>query len=513
MKTVDVIIAGAGPVGLFLACELGLAGCSVVILEMQETPFSSLKAEPLGMRGFSATTVEAFYRRDMLSALTVAIGADADDHNQNSAEDSEAENIPPPGRVGHFAGILLDPAKVDLQALPFRLPGPATQGVRASIEAVEAVLCERAVACGVAIHRNAPVSAISQNDEMVIVEAGGRSYAAHWLVGCDGGRSTVRGLAGFDFVGTEPRFTGYTMLADVEDSEKLCSGFNLTPTGMYILMPFKGHLAVMDFDGGAFDRTRPLNKGYLQDVLRRVSGTDVTLNAVHLASTYTDRAMQATTYRRGRVLLAGDAAHIHSPLGGQGLNLGIGDAMNLGWKLAATVRAEAPEGLLDSYTRERHPVGCSVLDWSRAQVAAMTPDSYGQALQHLLGDLLQTRDGTTYVFERISGSAVRYDLGREHPLVGRSAPDFHLVNGPRLGELMQGGQGVVLDFSPQQSLRHLAAAWASRITYAAGAARNQLGVQGVLVRPDGIIAWVGGAEGYHENFEKAAGRWFGHRSV
>ncbi|GAA3150373.1 hypothetical protein GCM10020001_087480 [Nonomuraea salmonea] len=150
-------------------------------------------------------------------------------------------------------------------------------------------------------------------------------------------------------------------------------GFNLTETGMFLRTPLEGHLGMMDFDGGTFDRSKPLTREHLQSVLRRVSGTDVTLDEVHLASSFTDRAMQVTTYRNGRVLLAGDAAHIHSPLGGQGLNLGIGDAMNLGWKLAATLHGTAPEGLLDTYTTERHPIGAAILDWSRAQVATMDP--------------------------------------------------------------------------------------------------------------------------------------------
>ena len=169
-------------------------------------------------------------------------------------------------------------------------------------------------------------------------------YAARWVVGCDGGRSTVRGLAGFDFVGTEPQFTGYVVLATIADPEKLRPGFNLTPTGMYIRMPAEGHIGMMDFDGGAFDRSQQPTRDHLQAVLRRVSGTDVTLSDVNLASSFTDRAMQTTTYRQGRVLLAGDAAHIHSPLGGQGLNTGLGDAMNLGWKLAATVQGTRRTG-------------------------------------------------------------------------------------------------------------------------------------------------------------------------
>lgn len=176
------------------------------------------------------------------------------------------------------------------------------------------MLSERASQLGVEIRRGVTVSAITYDDESVVAHAGEHEYAARWLVGCDGGRSAVRGLAGFEFLGTEPLFTGYVMLATVADPDELSPGINLTPTGMYIRMPAKGHIGVMDFDGGAFDRSQQPTPAHLQAVLRRVSGTDVTLSDVPLASSFTDRAMQTTTYRLGRVLLAGDAAHIHSPL-------------------------------------------------------------------------------------------------------------------------------------------------------------------------------------------------------
>jgi 2-polyprenyl-6-methoxyphenol hydroxylase-like FAD-dependent oxidoreductase len=494
----DVVIVGAGPIGLFLACELGLAGCSVLVLERDSEPRSPWKADPLGMRGLSVASVEAFYRRGMLHSLLEASGVD---------DYPGAEEPSPPRSVGHFAGMMLDPAKVDITALPYRLPSPATAGVMTSLEAVESVLSEQAAKLGVEIRRGATVSAVAQNDESAIVRAGEHDYAARWVVGCDGGRSAVRGLAGFEFVGTEPQFTGYTMLVTVADPEKLSPGFNLTPTGMYIQMPTSGHIGMMDFDGGAFDRSQQPSRDHLQAVLRRVSGTDVTLTDVQLVSSFTDRAMQTTTYRQGRVLLAGDAAHIHSPLGGQGLNTGIGDAMNLGWKLAATVHGHAPDGLLDTYIRERHPIGAWVLDWTRAQSMAMRPDPHGQAVQGLIRDLIETRDGTTYVFEKTSGSAIRYDLGSEQPLVGRNVPDFRFEDGDRLGELMQDGRGVALDFSIDRCLHSSAMGWESRIKYAAGPARNDLGCGAVLVRPDGVVVWAGNHD--LEAFERAACRWFG----
>lgn len=500
----DVVIVGAGPVGLFLACELGLAGCSVLVLEREPELRSPWKADPLGMRGLSAASVEAFYRRGMLHRLLAASGVH-DDPGANA----DADEPPPPRAVGHFAGMMLDPAKVDVTALPYRLPSPAMEGVMTNLEAVEAVLSERAVKLGVEIRRGVPVSGIAQDDESAIAQAGGHEYAARWVVGCDGGRSAVRGLAGFEFAGTGPQFTGYVMHATVADPEKLRPGFNLTPTGMYLQPPANGYIGMLDFDGGAFDRSQRPAREHLQAVLRRVSGTDVTLSDVKLASSFTDRAMQTTTYRQGRVLLAGDAAHIHSPLGAQGLNLGLGDAMNLGWKLAATVHGYAPDGLLDTYTRERHPIGAGVLDWTRAQAAVMRPDPHGQAIQGVIRDVLGTRDGTTYVFEKTSGSSIRYDLGGEHPLIGRNAPELRLEDGTRLGDLMQDGRGVALDFSIGRRLHGPAMGWESRVRYVAGAARNDLGLGAVLVRPDGMVAWAADRDPDREAFERAAAHWFG----
>jgi 2-polyprenyl-6-methoxyphenol hydroxylase-like FAD-dependent oxidoreductase len=454
------------------------------------------------MRGLSVGSVEAFHRRGLLDPLLAASGV----HDYPGADE-------PPRVAGHFAGMVLDPAMVDVAALPFRLPSPAPEGVMTSLEVVEAVLSERAAKLGVEVRRGVTVSAVTQDDESVVVHAGEHGYAARWVVGCDGGRSAVRRLAGFEFAGTEPRLTGYVMLATVADPEKLSPGFNLTPTGLYIQMPTAGHIGMMDFDGGAFDRSRQPTRDHLQAVLRRVSGTDVTLTDVQLASSFTDRAKQTTTYRRGRVLLAGDAAHIHSPLGGQGLNTGLGDAMNLGWKLAATVHGHAPDGLLDTYTRERHPIGAWALDWTRAQVAVMEPNPHAQAIQGLIRDLLGTRDGTTYVYDKLSGSSIRYDLGSEQPLVGRNAPDIRLENGTRLGDLMGDGQGVALDFSTDHGLRAPAMGWESRVRYAAGTARNDLGSGAVLVRPDGIVAWAGDRRPDREAFERAAGQWFGSPAI
>ncbi|GIL30486.1 FAD-dependent oxidoreductase [Actinocatenispora comari] len=498
----DVVIVGGGPVGLFVAGELGLAGCSVLVLERDSEPHPEARRLPLGLRGLSAGSVEAFHRRGLLPSLLAASGV------AGVPDVPDPDEPAPPRSVAHFAGTALDPADVDLARLPYRLPGPAADGIMTSLDAVQTVLAERAAAVGVEIRRGCAVTAVRQDTGTVTVRAGDHEFRARWLVGCDGGRSSVRRLAGFDFLGTEPRFTGYVAVATLTDPDVLRPGFTLTPAGMYLTMTGPGHLGVLDFDGGAYDRSRPVTREHLQEVLRRVSGTDVTLTDVHLASSFTDRAMQTSTYRRGRVLLAGDAAHIHSPLGGQGLNLGLGDAMNLGWKLAATVRGHAPDGLLDTYTAERHPVGAEVLEWSRAQVAVMRPDPHSRAALAVLRELLTTRDGTTYAFRRTAGTELRYDLGGESPLVGHDAPDFRLADGTRLGELLRDGRGVVLDFSACGDLRDAALRFPDRIRYAGGPARDDLGLGAVLVRPDGVVAWAADGTPDPGSFDRAATRWF-----
>ncbi|MFD8686579.1 FAD-dependent oxidoreductase [Streptomyces sp. NPDC059651] len=503
----DVVIAGGGPVGLFLAGELALAGCSVLVLERDDEIGSPWKALPLGLRGLNAGSAETLHRRGLLEAVIGASRADAT--KVGAAPD--AIEAPAPRDVSHFAGMGLDAADIDVSSLPFRLPGPAMEGFMTSLEALGTVLADHASCVGVEVVRGAAVTAVTRHDGSVVVTAGGQEYAARWLVGCDGGRSTVRRLAGFDFVGTEPRFTGYVAQVDFADPDpsKLPFGFNPTANGMYLRTPFEGHLGLMDFDGGAFDRSQPPTREHLQEVLRRVTGTHVTLNGVRRASSFTDRAMQVTTYRRGRVLLAGDAAHIHSPLGGQGLNLGIGDAVNLGWKLAATVRGTAPEGLLDTYTGERHPVGAAVLDWSRAQVATMQPGPNAPALRRLVHELMSTPSGTTHVYRRTAGLFHRYYLGGEHPLIGCTAPDFRYEDGTTVGDLLRRGLGVVLDFGDGHALEPSARSWKDRIRYVSGPPRDALGLTALLIRPDGVVAWADEHAPDLVTFERAAARWFG----
>lgn len=496
-ETHDVIIAGAGPVGLFLACELALAGCSVLVLEKAEHSHSPLKQLPFGIRGLSAPTIEALYRRGLLNELE--IHKRLKNPHQNSQQG-------PRRQAGHFAGIPFYDDDIDTAQWRYRLPGSTEASLISEIKELETVLTRHAASLGVIIKRGLAITGFQQTLDGVNVQAGDRSFKGVWLVGCDGSRSVVRKTGGFEFAGTEPEFTGYSTLVDIADPEKLRPGRNVTPTGMY-LQSQPGYIMIQDFDGGAFHSSeKPVTLEHVQDVLRRVSNTDVTISALHIATTWTDRARQTTTYRNGRVLLAGDAAHIHSPLGGQGLNLGLGDAMNLGWKLAATIRKEAPEGLLDSYQAERHPIGEQVLDWSRAQVAIMRPEPQARALNAMIRDVMGTRDGATYFAGRVWGIYTHYDLGGEHPLFGRSVPNFEFEDGTKAGELMWDGQGVLLDFDENDGLKALAGEY--RIRYVSGKAKEQLGLRAVLIRPDGIVAWVSDKDPRFDEFRKAADRWF-----
>ena len=502
----DVVIAGAGPVGLFLACELRLAGLSVVVLERCQDPHSPLKRLPFGMRGLTAPTIDAFYRRGMLDS--VRLPQHASDGSGKSVASSahwlQQERRP----AGHFAGIQFFHDRIDPARWPYRLPGPAGTNMAVTMEHLEHVLATRALSMGVEIRRGCGVEGFEQADDGVTVRTGDDVARGRWLVGCDGGRSTVRKVGGFMFSGTEPEFTGYSVEVEMADPGGLRRGRHYTPTGMYTFTA-PGTIAMVEFDGGACHRLSPITLEHVEAVLRRVSGVDVSLTALRVAATWTDRAYQATAYRSGRVLLAGDAAHIHSPLGGQGLNLGVGDALNLGWKLAATIRGHAPDGLLDTYQLERHPAGAQVLDWSRAQVAIMRPGPSSRALESIVRDLIDTRDGATYFAERVWGVALRYDLGDPHSLVGRSVPDFELKDGRRVGELMADGKGTLVDLDAGRPLRALAGRWGGRVNYVASEAKGQLDLSAILIRPDGVVAWASEANPNVELAAHAAERWFG----
>jgi len=501
----DVIIAGAGPVGLFLACELRLAEISVLVLEQSEDPQSLLKRLPFGMRGLWGPSVEAFYRRGLLEQIATQRPVDGGAGQPRPG--SIASGADRSGPAGHFAGIQFDYRNVDSSRWKYRLPSPADLQVGTEMEHLEQVLTAHALSVGVEIQRGRGVTGFEISTEEVRVHCGEHRFRARFLVGCDGGRSTVRKHAGFEFVGTEADFTGYSVRVELAEHSTLPMGRHYTPAGVFTQWQ-PGVIGMVDFDGGASHRAA-LTLEHVQAVLRRVSCTDVTLTALNVASTWTDRSKQATTYRMGRVLLAGDAAHIHSPLGGQGLNLGLGDAMNLGWKLAKTIRGHAPDGLLDSYTAERHPVGARILDWTRAQVSIMRPNSHARALEAIMRDLINTRDGATYMAERVWGVSLRYDLGEQHPLVGCSCPDFELEDGTRVGALLRAGNGLLLEFGPQRSLNELDDLWNGQVKYVAGNPKDGLGLRAVLVRPDGCVAWASETSASSEEIRRGAARWFG----
>ncbi|BBZ25805.1 FAD-dependent oxidoreductase [Mycolicibacterium madagascariense] len=499
----DVIIAGAGPVGLFLAAELRLADCSVLVLERAPDPRSPHKRLPFGLRGLTVPATDALYRRGLLAAITGSGDDDGGADSQGGSSGALAQRHP-----GHFAGIPLRDDKIDLSRWPYHLPSPTETNMAAEMEHIETVLAQRATSLGAHVQRGHGVDEFTQTKDEVIVRTGTQSVRGRWLVGCDGGRSTVRKVGHFPFIGTDPQFTGYMAQVDIADPDKLNPGRTLTPTGLYEQSE-PGFLAMLEFDGGAFHRTAPVTLDHVQAVLRRVSGTDTTLTALHLAATWTDRAQQATTYRDGRILLAGDAAHIHSPLGAQGLNTGLGDAMNLGWKLAATIRGEAPEDLLDTYTIERHPIAAHVLDWSRAQTAIMAPTPQARAINAIVRDLIDTTDGATYFAERLWSASQRYDIPGDHPLIGRSAPDFELPDGTRLAALLHDGRGLLLDFDAAAPLQAIPGAdFRGRIDYLCTEVKDRLGLAAVLVRPDGVVAWACDDRPDPTQAAHAAARWF-----
>ncbi|KAI5459716.1 putative pentachlorophenol 4-monooxygenase [Mariannaea sp. PMI_226] len=495
-KLFDVIIAGGGPVGLFLACELRLAQASVLVLERDLVPESPWKALPLGRRTMHTVSMEIFQRRGLLSKFV--------DVEERLASLQKTTGFK---HGGNFAGIMLNGNKLDLSRWKYHPPGPTLGPAGGVVEQVEKVLAERAESLGATILRAHEVEKFFQHGDSVTVEAAGEKFQGRWLIGCDGGRSMIRNAAGFGFVGTEAKFTGYAVQCDFDHPEKLKPGFQVTKTGMYIVAP-GGSLYLVDFDGGAFDRTQEITKEHIQDVFIRASGiTDVNITKIHLATSFTDRTKQATSYRKGRVILAGDAAHIHSAVGSQGLNLGLGDAMNLGWKLGATIRRESAAAtasdmppsdlsLLDTYETERHPIGAAVLDFTRAQVSLMQPDMHN--VHALVREMANTSDGASVLMEHVWGISQRYNYGdtgaKVHPLVGCSAPDFELNDGSWLGPKMSEGRGLLVSFEEDALLENLITGGKHEalVDYLVTDVKDKLGIRALLIRPDGYVAWVAG---------------------
>ena len=503
-QDVDVTVVGAGPVGLVLAAELALSGATVRVLERLAEPSEAMKAGSL-----TVPTAEALDRRGLLPAaekvqreflervgsFTRVVDERKPSEGEGRTPSAGEGRTPGEGRrapdarfTGHFAGIVLDADLVDWSD-PDLAAHTAANGARMVPQReLEALLAEHLARLGVPVRRGVEVTALEDTGDGVLVGTTAGTVRTGWLVGCDGGRSTVRRLAGIDFPGTDPELAGHLAIADIADPEKLANGWAWSTRGAYRYGPQPGRVVTVEFGGAPADRSAPVTLEELQSTLRRVSGTDVTLTALRgTATRWTDNARQAANYRSGRVLLAGDAAHVHSPFGGQGLNLGFGDAMNLGWKLGAVVARWAPEELLDTYDAERRPLGAWVLDWTRAQIGVLRGDAKSAALREVVADLLGTRDGTTYAVKKIAGVDQCVDLPGDHPLIGRYVPDIWLKDGSRLVDHGHSGGFLLLDRTPDGAFARLAGAWAGRVS---SVTDEHAAPTGVLVRPDGVVAWA-----------------------
>ncbi|MFE9420639.1 FAD-dependent monooxygenase [Streptomyces griseofuscus] len=507
----DVVVAGGGPVGLMLGCELRLGGARVAVLERRTEVDPTIKGGAITTPG-----AEALYRRGMLPAMAEVQRQAVDrfrafirEHNGgNGDEGGGAPARQGLGIVGHFAGIMLRADLVDRTEAGLGDAGPASEIAFVAQQDIERLLGERAEELGVDVRRGVELTGFDADGRAVTVQSGHGAVRAGWLVGCDGGRSTVRKLAGFEFPGTEPEITCHQAVVEMTGAEDLEVGWTATDTGVYAHGPMPGRIVTVEFDGPPADRDAPVTAEDLQARLRRVCGVDVTVTGVRTATRFTDHARQVTEYRRGRVLLAGDAAHVHSAFGSQGLSLGIGDAMNLGWKLAAVVGGRAPQGLLDTYTRERHPVGAQVLDWTRSQVAAMRPDPRSRALREIVSDLAGTVAGTTYLTARLNGGGVRYELAGAHPLTGRSAPDLGLAGAGRLADHLHAGRALLLDLADDPGLRALAAGYAGRVDTLTARCPSRPELAAVLVRPDGFTAWAADTGAPAAGLAEALKEWF-----
>jgi 2-polyprenyl-6-methoxyphenol hydroxylase-like FAD-dependent oxidoreductase len=482
---VAVIVVGAGPTGLVVAGELGLAGVPVMVLEGAGERSRQSRAG-----GIQPRTAEVFEMRGLLAPMLAL------------ANDRE-----PVG--GHFAGL---PVPLDCTPWQTRFPCPI------SIPQYELeVFLERRLGgfAGVDLRRGCRLVGLDQDADGVTATVAGpggeRPVRAGYLVGCDGGHSTVRRLAGVGFPGRPGRVG---MVA----SDVRVSGVADQPAGHFsryvrsdgsapaILSPLGGGLHRFMFVSDA-PRDAPVTDAEVAAALRAACGPDAGLVEVVHASRFSDASRLADRYRVGRVLLAGDAAHIHLPAGGQGINLGVQDAMNLGWKLAATVRGGAPDGLLDSYHDERHPVAARVLTNTRAQGVLMdAADPEVAELRAVFTDLLRLPDTNRYLAGMMSGLDTRYAMaGTGHPLLGARLPDVELsVAGDtvRAGALLHSGRGLLLDLGAGVD----AAGWADRIDHVT-ATSGELAAGALLVRPDGHVAATD-AGGTGE-LVAAMRRWFG----
>jgi len=478
-----VVVAGGGPTGLMLAGELALAGVDVAIVERR--PSQELAGSRAG--GLHSRTIEVLDQRGIADRFL-----------------SEGQAM----QVAAFAGTPLD-----ISDFPTRHP----YGLALWQKHIERILADWVDELEVPIHRERDVTGFVQDDTGVDVElSDGTSLRADYLVGCDGGRSVVRKAAGIEFPGWEP--TTSFLIAEVELAEEPEWGLHHDALGRHAFGRLEegGPVRVMVTEA----HVGPTSDATLRDLsqaLIAVWGTDYGVHSPTSISKFTDMARQAEAYRERRVLLAGDAAHVHNPVGGQGLNIGVQDAVNLGWKLAQVVNQTSPDSLLDTYHAERHPVAARVLRDTIAQVALFPQDDRIKALGDTIAELLSMDEPRTRFAARMSGLDIHYDLGEAHPLLGRRMPDLDLVtaNGPlRVFTLLHDARPVLLNLGEPGGLD--ITPWADRVQLidAQHSGEWELPVLGqvaapaaVLIRPDGYIAWVG--DGTDTGLREALTTWFG----
>jgi 2-polyprenyl-6-methoxyphenol hydroxylase-like FAD-dependent oxidoreductase len=473
-----VVVAGGGPTGLMLAGELALAGVDVAIVERRAS--QELPGSRAG--GLHSRTIEVFDQRGIADRFL--------------AEGQTAQ-------VAAFAGTPLD-----ISDFPTRHP----YGLGLWQNHIERILADWIGELPVTIHRGREVTGFAQDDTGVDVELSeGRSLQADYLVGCDGGRSLVRQAAGIEFPGWDP--TTSALIAEVEVAEEPELGIRHDVLGVHSFGRLEYEIRdgeVVYKDGGPVrvmvtERqpapTGDPTLGDLSEALIAVYGTDYGIHSPTWISRFTDMTRQAAAYRERRVLLAGDAAHVHSPDGGQGLNTGVQDAVNLGWKLAQVVNRTSPEDLLDTYHTERHPVGARVLRNTMASVALRRPDDRVKALGDAMSELLGVDENRKRFGAMMSGLDIHYDLGEGHPLLGRRMPDLDLAttNGPlRVFALLHDARPVLLNLGEPGGVD--IAPWTDRVqlidaqytgTWALPALGEVPAPTAILVRPDGYVAWVG----------------------
>jgi 2-polyprenyl-6-methoxyphenol hydroxylase-like FAD-dependent oxidoreductase len=469
-----VVVAGGGPTGLMLAGELALAGVEVVIVERREdSSLAGLRAGGLHIR-----TLEVLDQRGIV------------------------ERFVPQGqihRVAPFARTTLD-----LSDSPTR----HNYFLALWQTHIERTLAEWVIELGVPTLRGCEVTRFAQDDAGVDIElSDGRSLRAKYLVGCDGGRSLVRKQAGIDFPGWEAS-TSY-LIAEIDTDEEPAWGVRRGAKGISAIAKLEDGKRARVVVNEASVRDGDPTLDDVRDALVAVFGSDYGLRSASYISRFGDMARQAASYRNGRVLLAGDAAHVHSPIGGQGLNLGVQDAVNLGWKLAQVVHGTSPEPLLDTYHAERHPVGARVLRNTMALTALERSEDRNDALRDMLSEQLQLDATRKSYVAMISGLDIHYDLGTGHPLLGRRMPDLELGS-RRVFTLLHRARPVLLSFDAPISLEtdrvelvvaRYDGAWELPVigTVAAPSA--------VLIRPDGYVAWVG--DGTDHGLHDALTRWFG----